>query len=189
MVSDITLYFTSGSVTRFWQPKTSVSCLLITVYGHYLASDYESDDYLTDDGTVTDIEGKILHGSVEAISETLSLKYSANFVPTADKDIIQKLGKNNRTFKIKGILTNYKYGFCYNEGDSCNDMDSGFFRDMIGYTGSIFFANSFSDSNILTGGRQTAYSDSPTVLWTGVDFEDNASRPMERKFSVTAVEL
>lgn len=155
MGSNIYLFFTSGSTTRFWQPTTNTS--------------------------------KSLHGRIESITEKLSSKHAMHLLPTADKDLIQRLGKSNRSFTIKGILTTYQYGFCWD--DAVNDVDAGFFRDMVGYTGSIAYYNAFSTIGILTGGREAAWSNSPVVLWTGVDYEDRAGRPMERRFTITAVEI
>lgn len=161
MGSNIFLYFISGSTTRFWQPTTN--------YGSPVGA---------------------VHGRIESITEKLSSKYAVHFLPTADKDLIQKLGKNNRYFTIKGILTTYQYGFCWTEGGAAqNEPDAAFFRDMVGYTGSFIFYNAFSTSDILTGGREFAFWTSTNVLWTGVDFEDKAGRPMERRFTISAVEI
>ena len=104
------------------------------------------------------------YGSINSISVKRSTKISVINLPGANKNVIQRFGTSNRIFQISGLLT--------------VSGGSSFIDGLDGGTGSLTFSNPI----------ETAIS-TVTVLFYNPTFQDLGNRPMERKFSIEAVEI
>jgi hypothetical protein len=102
------------------------------------------------------------------ISRVTEQKVSRTIIydlPTANFDLLQKLGKKNRRFTIEGE--------CYDDGGSL------WLRLLPGVTGSLSY----------TSANGEIFLPATTILYMEVNFTDKAGRPMERSFNITAVEV
>lgn len=105
-----------------------------------------------------------LSGSIQNITVKHSTKMSIIKLPGANKDIIQRFGTSNREFTLDGIIT------------------------VGGGTTYISALENTTGSLTYTYPLETAIS-TVSVLFYNVNFKDAGSRPMERKFSMEAVEI
>ena len=103
-------------------------------------------------------------GPINNLSETKHTKTSIIKLPGANLDVIQRFGISNREFTLDGIIT-IAGGTSF-----LNNIDGG--------TGSITYSNPI----------EIAIS-TVTVLFYNLKYRDEGSRPMERRFSLEAVEI
>lgn len=105
------------------------------------------------------------NGFISNISQSITSKFVVHKLPGADKDIIQSLGIGNRTYLIKGSIT----------GTDAR----GWVGTLINHTGSIYLSGSYMGESI--NNVQVYYYDG--------FLEDVGGHPLERKFTVRAVEV
>ena len=105
-------------------------------------------------------------GLINDISVKLATKHSVIPLPGIDKDVIQKFGKNNREFDIKGIVTG-------SDGVT-------FLENNINQTGSFYFSSSALNQVLIS---------TTTVYYSNLEWRDTGDRPLERKFSLTLIEV
>ena len=110
-------------------------------------------------GTLTGSDGR-----VNDLSTSQSTKTSVHKLPGADKDLVQKMGLSNRRFTLKGFVTTL--------------AGSGFIESVKNDTGSISFS-----SNLGTLLSATI------VFYHDLEWFDSGLRPLERRFSISAVEI
>ena len=110
-------------------------------------------------GTLTGSDGR-----VNDLSTSQSTKTSVHKLPGADKDLVQKLGMSNRRFTLKGFVTTL--------------AGSGFIDSVNNNTGSISFSRNLGTLLSAT-----------TVLCYDLEWLDCAFSPLERRFSLSAVEF
>ena len=118
--------------------------------------------------TIRNSVGGILTGSdgrVNDLSTSQSTKTSVHKLPGADKDLVQKMGVSNRRFTVKGIAITYA-GSVFLE-TCCTSA-----------TGSLGFSNNLGTVLSTT-----------TVLYHDLQWIDTGLRPLERRFTLNAVEL
>lgn len=117
-------------------------------------------------------------GVIAKITESYTTKNAVHPLPGATKDIIQRLGTSNRNFSVEGIITDVT-----RFNPVCD-----YFRTLVGYTGSLGFSNASKvNSDYLTG--STLFTTRTQVYFTDLSFQDVSSRPMERKFTLRAIEV
>lgn len=102
---------------------------------------------------------------INDLSILQSTKFSIHKLPGADKDLVQKMGASNRRFSMKGIAITY-VGSTFLEV-YCNNA-----------TGSLTFSNPLG-----------AVLSTTTVLFHDLQWVDSGLRPLERRFTLDAVEL
>lgn len=105
-----------------------------------------------------------LSGSIQNITVKQSTKMSIIKLPGANKDVIQRFGTSNREFTLDGTIT-------IGGGTS-------YISALENTTGSLTYVYPLE-----TGISKV------TVLFYNINFKDAGSRPMERKFSMEAVEI
>ncbi len=105
-------------------------------------------------------------GLINDISVKMATKSSVIPMPGIDKDVIQKFGKNNRAFNIKGIVT--------------GSAGVSFLENAIKQTGSFYFYSN-ALNQVLIG--------TTTVYYSNFEWQDTGDRPLERKFSLTLIEI
>ena len=110
-------------------------------------------------GTLTGSDGR-----VNDLSTSQSTKTSVQKLPGADKDLVQKLGMSNRRFTLKGFVTTL--------------AGSGFVNSINNNTGSISFSSNLGTLLSATN-----------VFYHNLEWLDSGLRPLERRFSVNAVEV
>ena len=117
-------------------------------------------------------------GVIAKITESYTSKHAVHILPGASKDIIQKLGTSNRNFSVEGIITDVT-----RFNPVCD-----YFRVLVGNTGSLGFSNASKvNSDYLTGSN--LFSTRTQVYFTDLSFQDISGRPMERKFTLRAIEV
>ncbi len=104
-------------------------------------------------------------GIITKISEKKVSRTVVHDLPSADFDIIQKMGRKNRTFSLAGE--------CYTSSGSA------WIRALPSTTGSISYTTALG----------TEFLPQTNVLFTNIDFQDVGGRPLERKLSLDAVEI
>ena len=98
------------------------------------------------------------------ISEKISMKFSIHRFPGANKDYIQNLGASNKEFNIKGIVT--------------TAAAATFLYTLVRETGSLIYSSSAFGIPI-----------NAQVFFLNLDMQDKGSRPLERTFSLRAIEV
>ena len=117
--------------------------------------------------TIRNNTGQMLSGSDGRINDFTSIeetKTSIHKLPGADKDLVQKMGTSNRRFTLKGFVT--------------TSQGSQFIGSCKNNTGSLL-----STSNL---GTIVA---TVVVLFYNLQFRDSGMRPLERQFTIEAVEI
>ena len=105
------------------------------------------------------------NGKVQEIIVKRVSKISIHKLPGADKDLVQKMGLSNRIFTISGWVP--------------NSDGIGFLETAVSNTGSILYTSSALGQAI----------NNVQVLFYDLEFRDAGSRPLERRFTISAVEI
>ena len=118
--------------------------------------------------TIRDYTGSILAGSdgrVTDLTTFWSTKTSIHKLPGANKDLVQKLGISNRRFTLKGFVTTY--------------------------SGSVFLeaANNNSGSMSFSSNLNAVLMNYTRVFYYELEWLDSGLRPLERRFTLSAVEI
>jgi hypothetical protein len=104
------------------------------------------------------------YGCIQTITVKQSTKMSIIKLPGANKDIIQRFGTSNREFTLDGTIT------------------------VGGGTSYISALENTTGSLTYTYPLETGIS-KVTILFYNINFKDSGTNPMERKFSLEAVEI
>ena len=103
-------------------------------------------------------------GRITDLVTNQKFKISIQFLPGANKDVVQRMGRTSQIFNLKGFVTTL--------------TGSTYINDLVNYTGSIAFSSNLG--NLLTA---------TTVAFYDLQWIDAGSRPLERTFTINAVEL
>ena len=105
-------------------------------------------------------------GIINNVSSKHGTKYAHIALPSADADVVQKMGKRLKEFTVKGIVTG---------SDAVT-----FLEGAINGTGSFYF-NSIAMNQVLVA--------TTVVHFTDLQWVDTGNRPMERAFTLSFVEI
>ena len=108
----------------------------------------------------------LIDGIVNQITTIQTNKTVVHPLPGANKDFIQNMGRNNRRFTLKGLIFTL-------DGNSFIELF------LAGYTGSIVF----------TGSNPIGETVNCPVFFTNINLQAKAGRPLEKTFTVEAIEV
>ena len=105
------------------------------------------------------------NGRIQEIIVKRETKTSIQKMPGADKNLIQKMGLSNRIFTIRGWVPN---------SDGWGALETA-----VNNTGSILYTSNALGQPI----------NNVLVLFYDLEFRDIGTRPLERSFTINAVEI
>ena len=118
--------------------------------------------------------GTTFTGRIDDLTTGQSTKAVVIKQPGLDSDIVQKMGASNKTFTLKGYVTNY------DPQTVAGDSSVVFLNNANNNTGSIYFHSDALALDLI-----------PTtiVLIHNLQWKDAGNRPMERTFTLELVEI
>ena len=113
-------------------------------------------------------------GRIDNVSTSQTTKTATIKLAGADKDVIQKIGLSNKIFTVQGYVS-------VNDPLTVeSETPSEFLNNAVNYTGSIYWRSDTLALDLIPG---------TCVHFTDLEWKDEGSRPMERVFTLSLVEI
>jgi hypothetical protein len=113
-------------------------------------------------------------GKIDDLTIGQSTKTSVVPIAGADVDVVQKMGASNKTFAVKGYVT------VYDAAGTSGDSSVEFLNKGLNFTGSIYW---------YSGTLKQTLIPTTVVFFQDLQWSDKGSRPLEREFTLSLVEL
>jgi len=118
--------------------------------------------------------GTTFTGRIDDLTTSQTTKATVIKMPGVDSDVVQKMGASNKTFMLKGYVTQQ------DPLTIVGDTSVVFLNNAVNYTGSLYFHSDALALDLIP---------TTVVFLENLQWKDSGTRPMERSFTLSLVEI